>query len=55
MQFRTSLMLGVTLLAAGIGAAASAQGYRIDQMPGPITATKHRIGRKTTMATLPAW
>ena len=33
-QFRTGLMLGVTLLAAGMGAAASAQGYRIDQMPG---------------------
>ena len=34
MQFRTGLMLGVTLLALGINAAASAQGYRINQMPG---------------------
>lgn len=34
MQFRTGLMLGAMLLAAGMGAAASAQGYRIDQMPG---------------------
>lgn len=34
MQFRTGLMLGAVLLAAGMGAAASAQGYRINQMPG---------------------
>lgn len=33
-HFKTSLMLGVTLVVAGTGANVSAQGVRIDQMPG---------------------
>jgi hypothetical protein len=33
-QFKTGLMLGVTLVVVGTGADVSAQGVRIDQMPG---------------------